>query len=241
MAERRALVVGGASGIGAASARALVRDGWSVILADVADCDEVVSSVREAGGQASAVQLDIGDTEDTQRFFAGPDAAGITPVVIAASVLGPLIELERYDREAWDRVVRVNLTGVFFCAQAAANHLAAGGGGRIVLFGSPAGRSPVRTDHAAYIATKAAIRPLIAALTTVYDAKNVRIAGIEPGRTRTPMIMGPVYEDEAEAVRPDLPVGRILDPDDIAEVVAFLCSDKADAVTNAYWPISSRT
>jgi NAD(P)-dependent dehydrogenase (short-subunit alcohol dehydrogenase family) len=231
--RRRALVVGGASGIGAASAHALARDGWSVVVADVGAGDAVVASIREAGGEASAVQLDIGDTERTQRFFTEPEAAGVSAVVIAASVLGPLIELERYDREAWDRVVRINLTGVFFCAQAAANHLAAAGGGRIVLFGSPAGRNPVRTDHAGYIATKAAIRPLVTALTTVYDRKNVRIAAVEPGRTRTPMIMGPVYGD--------LPVERILDPGDIAEVVAFLCSDKADAVTNAYWPISSRS
>jgi NAD(P)-dependent dehydrogenase (short-subunit alcohol dehydrogenase family) len=239
--DGQALVVGAARGIGAASALALARDGRPVLAADVEPCDDVVRSIRAFGGDASAAHLDIADTDATERFFADPAVAGVRAVVIAASILGPLVELERYPREAWDRVVSVNLTGVFFCARAAANHLAAAGGGRIVLFGSPAGRSPVRTDHAAYIATKAAIRPLVAALTSVYDSRNVRIAAVEPGRTRTPMIMGPVYGDETEAVRPDLPVERILEPDDIASVVAFLCSDRADAVTNAYWPISSRT
>jgi len=239
MDNRAALVVGGASGIGLAVSRRLAASGWYVHIADVKSAERVAAEIRDAGHQGEGHVFDLSQTELFASFFERREMASLRATVITAAILGPLVPLSDYDRATWDRVIAVNLTGTFFCAQAAANRMAANGGGRLILFGSGAGRIPVKSTIAPYIASKAAIETLVYAFTNAYASKNVLVAGISPGRTRTPMVMGPVYTDEASAITPNLPLKRLLEPDEVAAVVDFLCSDAANGVTNAFWGVST--
>jgi len=240
MTRKTAMVVGGASGIGKAVARRLAGSGWHVVVADVASRESTVTEIRNAGGSCDPQALDLRQTESFAPLFARPEFDTLRATVMTASILGPIVPLDQYDRETWDRVIGTNLTGTFFCAQAAANRMAVNGGGRLILFGSAAGRTPVKSTIAAYIASKAALETLTYAFTNAYHAKGILVAGVEPGRTKTPMTMGPVYKDEASAINSDIPLSRLLDPDEVAAVVEFLCSDAANGVTNAWWGVSSR-
>ncbi|HVA06073.1 MAG TPA: SDR family oxidoreductase [Acidimicrobiales bacterium] len=240
--SRTALVVGAASGIGESVAELLaIRDGWSVVAADVQETAGVVERIHRAGGRANSAYLDIADVSSIAPFLDRPEMEELHAVVIAASVQGSLMPLQSYQYAEWARVIGINLTGVFFCAQAGANRMARNGGGRLVLFGSPAGRRPAKSTIAPYIAAKAAMPALVAAFTDAFKSSGVLVAAVEPGRTKTPMIMGPVYQSEGEAITPDLPIERLLEASETAEVVAFLCSAAASGVTNAYWTVSSRT
>jgi 3-oxoacyl-[acyl-carrier protein] reductase len=236
---RIAIVVGGARGIGGASAELLARDGFSVIVADVGDASGVVARITSEGHVARSIPLDLSDPDSFAGFFAQIEGA-VGAVVITAALLGPLVPLVDYRREDWDRVVAVNLTGTFFFGQHAAKRIVADGGGRLIFFMSGAGRYPGKTTIIPYIATKGAIPALVFSFTSAFKGTGLLVAAVDPGRTETPMIMGPVYKVPEEGITPDLPLGRLLDPMEVAEIVRYLCSPAANGVTNAIWGVSTR-
>jgi len=239
-ALRTALVVGGAGGIGASVAQLLARDGFHVVVADVADTQGTVDSIRSAGGLAVGRAFDLAHVEGFDEFFAGlRDLPPLSAVVITAALMGPRVDMNRYRLEDWQRVVQVNLTGTFFLAQAAANRLVEAGGGRVVLFTSASGRSPVSTQTVPYNVTKAAIPIMVHDLSLAYQGTGVLFAAIDPGRVLTGINRGGTADPRMPAP-PGSPLGRNLEPHEVAEVVAFLCSSRARGVTSAVWGVSTR-
>jgi 3-oxoacyl-[acyl-carrier protein] reductase len=218
----------------------LARDGYDIVVADVVETASVVEEISAGGGRASGTYLDlriVGSFDSILDRLAGQPPLGA--LVIAAALMGPITDLPEYRLEDWQRVVDVNITGTFFLAQAVANRMAAAGGGRVVFFGSASGRTPGKSTIAPYNVTKAAIPALVHTFAMAYKGTGVLFAAVDPGRVLSALTRD-LYPDPTMAVTPDLPMGRTLQPDEVAEVVSFLCSPRANGVTAAIWGVSAR-
>ena len=145
---------------------------------------------------------------------------------------------DRLDRAVWQRTLDVNLTGAFLTAKHGIRGLLAGGGGSVVFTASPAGLYGIAPGLDAYSASKAGVYGLVRVLAADYAAVGVRVNGVFPGLTETPMNEWWLGDAEllAEANR-RVPLGRIGRPEEVAAVIAFLASDEASYVTGAVWAV----
>jgi len=235
-----ALVTGGASGIGRATALLFAREGAAVAVVDLdgRGAEAVAQAIVAAGGQAVAISADVSQPEDCARAvqetvtaFGGLDIlfnnAGI---VRRASVMESSVE-------DWDRVIAVNLRSVFLMSRAALPVMIARGGGAIVNTGSGWGLKGGR-QAAAYCASKGAVVNLTRAMALDHGAQNIRVNCVCPGDTDTPMLRHEARqlgqpEERFLAEAAERPLGRIGTPEEIAQAVLFLVSDAASFVTGA--------
>jgi meso-butanediol dehydrogenase/(S,S)-butanediol dehydrogenase/diacetyl reductase len=226
---QRAVVTGGGSGIGRATCRRMAQEGAQVAVFDV-DADSAQAVAAEVGGVAFGV--DVGDPE---ALRAAVDAAvgelGGLSIIYNNAGTAAFNKLHELDPAEWDRVLRVNLTGVWAGIRAAAPHLLAGGGGAIVSTASISGTRPA-AGEGPYAASKAAVAALTATAALEYGP-TIRVNAVSPGMIRTTMT-APWFEfmpDQEERFQKDTPAGRVGEPEDIADVVVFLCSDLARFIT----------
>jgi NAD(P)-dependent dehydrogenase (short-subunit alcohol dehydrogenase family) len=226
---QRAVVTGGGSGIGRATARRMVDEGASVAVVDL-DGDAADQVAKEIG--ALAYRVDVTDAEALEAAVA--DAAerlGGLSVMYNNAGTGGMAYTHGYRPEDWERLVRVNLTGVWHGIRAAAPLLLAGGGGSIVSTASISGTRP-SAGEAPYAASKAGVAALTATAALEY-APTIRVNAVSPGMIRTgltsPLLDN--FPDQVESLVEKTPVGRIGEPEDIADVVIFLCSDLARFIT----------
>jgi NAD(P)-dependent dehydrogenase (short-subunit alcohol dehydrogenase family) len=248
MAGQRALVTGGGSGIGEATAVRMAAAGASVAVLDVRESNarSVASTIVAAGGVAVGLRADVGDAEEVAAAVAAAadSLGGLDTVVCCAGVLfgGRLHEL---DVDDWDLVVRINLTGMFLTLKYAVPHLLAAGGGTIVTIGSVAslvhgGASP------AYDASKGGVLAMTRAVAVQYADDGIRANCVCPGAVATNLRATSDEVTGARAaassagpsrLRVQVPMARHADPGEIAAVVAFLCSDDSSFITGAAVPV----
>jgi NAD(P)-dependent dehydrogenase (short-subunit alcohol dehydrogenase family) len=229
----RALVTGAARGIGLAIARRL---GDSVAWLD-AD--------GEALARAGAAFPLVADVRDEAAVAAAVDAAvaafGGLDVVVANAAVQLTGRDDRADRlalEAWRETVDVNLTGAFLTAKHGIRALLASGGGSVVLVASPAGQYGIAPGLDAYSASKAGVAGLVRVLAMDYAREGVRVNGVLPGITETPMNRWWTEDSERrDEMAAAVPLGRVARPEEIAAVVAFLASAEASYVTGALWTV----
>jgi len=226
---RKAAVTGGGSGIGRATCRRMAAEGARVAVLDV-DAESAESVAREIDGFAFGV--DVGDP-DALRGTVDAAAAELGGLSIIYNNAGTSTfnKLHEMDPAEWERVLRVNLTGVWAGIRAAVPHLQAAGGGSIVSTASISGTRPA-AGEGPYAASKAAVAALTASAALEY-APSIRVNAVSPGMIRTAMT-APMFEfmpNQVERFEKGTPVGRIGEPEDIADVVVFLCSDMARFVT----------
>jgi meso-butanediol dehydrogenase / (S,S)-butanediol dehydrogenase / diacetyl reductase len=225
----RAVITGGGSGIGRATCRRMAREGAQVA---VLDLDEAAAgTVAEAIG-GFAFGVDVGDPDDVVRAIdAAAAALGGLSVLFNNAGTSAFGRLHEIDPTEWDRVLRVNLTGVYAGFRAAVPHLRANGGGSIVSTASISGTRPA-AGEGPYAASKAAVAALTASAALEY-APTIRVNAVSPGMIRTTMTapMFEVFTDQQERFERDTPMGRVGEPEDIADVVVFLCSDLARFIT----------
>jgi NAD(P)-dependent dehydrogenase (short-subunit alcohol dehydrogenase family) len=225
----RAVVTGGGSGIGRATCRRLAEEGARVAVFDV-DGESAEAVAEEIGGVAFGV--DVGDPDALQHGIdaAAGEMGGISILYNNAgtATFGRLHEL---DPAEWERVLRVNLTGVWAGIRAAAPYMLTGGGGSIVSTASISGTRPA-AGEGPYAASKAAVAALTASAALEY-APSIRVNAVSPGMIRTAMTAPwfEVWPDQVDRFERETPVARVGEPEDIADVVVFLCSDLARFVT----------
>jgi NAD(P)-dependent dehydrogenase (short-subunit alcohol dehydrogenase family) len=230
------LVTGGAGGIGAASARLFARDGAAtVVIADVKDSSETVEAVRAAGANAEWVDVDLSEEPSVQALVdkVVTDHGRLDVAFNNAGITGFMTTFHELDKETWDRMLAVNLTSVFLCMKAELAHMVErGGGGAIVNTSSGAGVYGFPgLPH--YVAAKHGVLGLTRTAATEYAGQGIRVNAVLPGPTETPMLLDFIGEDPnlRKLMASSVPSGDLLKPEDIAEAVVWLASDKARMVS----------
>jgi meso-butanediol dehydrogenase/(S,S)-butanediol dehydrogenase/diacetyl reductase len=224
-----AVVTGGGSGIGRATCRRMAEEGARVAVLDVEE-DAAEAVAKEIDGLAFGV--DVGDPEAVRGVV--DDAAarlGGLSIIYNNAGTSAFNRLHEFDPAEWERVLRVNLTGVWAGIRAAAPHMLAGGGGSIVSTASISGTRPA-AGEGPYAASKAAVAALTASAALEYGP-TIRVNSVSPGMIRTAMT-APWFQympDQEERFVRDTPVSRVGEPEDVADVVIFLCSGLARFVT----------
>jgi NAD(P)-dependent dehydrogenase (short-subunit alcohol dehydrogenase family) len=231
-AGKVAFVTGAANGIGRAAALAFAREGAGVVVADVSEQgnQETASMVEEAGGRALAVRCDVSRAEDVKAALdKAVEAFGRLDCAFNnAGVEQPITATADLTEEEWDRIVSINLRGVFLCMKHEIPLMLRQGGGAIVNTSSGAGVKGF-AGQAAYCAAKYGIVGLSNAAALDYAKSNIRINAVCPGIIETPMMdrfSGGTPEGRARVIAQE-PIGRMGKPEEIAAAVIWLCSDAA--------------
>jgi meso-butanediol dehydrogenase / (S,S)-butanediol dehydrogenase / diacetyl reductase len=227
---KRIVVTGGTSGIGEATSRRFLAEGARVVALAVGE-DEVATAGERVPGLA-AIRCDVADAGAVAEAFAQVDASlgGIDVLVANAgiSIRKPFLEIEEAD---WRRVLDVNLTGVFHCAQQAARRMTAADGGTILMTASTNGLTG-HPFYADYNASKAGV--ILLARTMARElAPAVRVNAVCPGYVLTPMQRAEYTDEMLADVNAGIPLGRHASPDEIAALFAFLASDDGAYFTGA--------
>jgi NAD(P)-dependent dehydrogenase (short-subunit alcohol dehydrogenase family) len=236
-----ALVTGGASGIGQATAGVMVREGARVAVADRAEADAAgtVALINAAGGQAIAIGGDVTREADVAAMVARTVAAfgridcAFNNAGIAGRAVGPAGQRSHeLSQEAFDTMLAVNLRGVFLCLKHEVTQmLAQGGGGAIVNTASIAGLIGLATS-AHYVAAKHGVVGLTKSTAIEYAQDGIRVNCVNPGYITTPMTEE-IVKTRFDEVMAKVPMNRMGVPEEIAEAVVWMCSDKASFMTGA--------
>jgi NAD(P)-dependent dehydrogenase (short-subunit alcohol dehydrogenase family) len=230
------LVTGGAGGIGASAARLFARDGaGTIVIADVKDASETVEAVQAAGATAEWVDADLSD-EDTVQAVIDKVVVDHDRLDIAfnnAGITGFMTSFHELEKDVWDRMLAVNLTAVFLCMKHELAHMVErGGGGAIVNTSSGAGVFGFPgLPH--YVAAKHGVIGLTRTAASEYATQGIRVNAVCPGPTETPMLLDFMKDDPnlRALMASSVPSGELLHPDEIAEAVVWLASDKARMVS----------
>ena len=241
LSGKTALVTGGASGIGRATALAMVREGARVAVADQSEVGaaETVAMINAAGGQAVALGADVADEAQVQAMVAKSVAAfgrldcAFNNAGIAPRHVGPAgLRTHEMSRHSFDGMLAVNLTGVFLCMKhEIAQMLAQGGGGAIVNTASVAGLVGL-PGASNYVAAKHGVVGLTKTAAMEYAQDNIRVNCVNPGYIKTPMT-DPGMAERYDRLMTKVPMHRLGVPEEIAEAVVWMCSDKASFMTGA--------
>jgi NAD(P)-dependent dehydrogenase (short-subunit alcohol dehydrogenase family) len=233
--DRVAFITGAGSGIGRAIAQAFAGQGAKVALADV-DLEaarRAAGELSDAGGAALALRADVTSPDEVSAALqATVDAFGGLDILVNNAGVCPLEPLEEISLESWNRVLAVNLTGAFLCAQAALPYLRRSRCGRIINLGSVAGRVGGLAVGAHYSVSKAGLMCLTKVLAKMLAREGITANSISPGTTET-ALTADWDESIKESLRQQIPLGRLGRPDDVAAAAVFLASDGAAYVTGA--------
>lgn len=237
---KAALVTGGASGIGRATALAMSREGARVAVADRVqdDAASTVSLINAAGGQAIALGGDVANEADVAAMVGRAVAAfgrldcAFNNAGVAGRAVGSVGQrTHELARESFDRLIAINLTGVFMCMKHEIIQMLAQGGGAIVNTASIAGLVGLPSS-AHYVAAKHGVVGLTKTAALEYAKDNIRVNCVNPGYIETPMTEE-TMKTRYDALMAKVPMNRLGVPDEIAEAVVWMCSDKASFMTGA--------
>ncbi|MDL0118487.1 glucose 1-dehydrogenase [Halobacterium salinarum] len=239
--EHTAVVTGAGSGIGRATAQKLAADGANVVVADV-DAEggrETARQIESADGNAIYVDVDVTKEADVEAMVeTALDTYGALDIAHNnAGIEGTNAPLSEQSIEDWHQVLDVNLTGVWLCMKHELPALTSGDGGAIVNTASIAGLAADGAEP--YTASKHGVVGLTKAAAVHHAEDGVRVNAVCPGVVRTPMVERAIEEhpDAVDAMTEDQPLGRMAEPEEIAETVAWLASDESSFVNGHALPV----
>lgn len=235
------IVTGGGSGIGQAACRLYAREGARVVVSDIDEKggQEMVESIQKMNGDAMFVRGDVSKPEDCKTMVEAALAKfGRLDIAFNNAGIGGEANLTGdYSVEGWQKVIAINLSGVFYCMRYEIPAMLESGGGVIVNMASILGQVAFEKSSA-YVAAKHGVVGLTKNAAVEYAKQNLRVNAVGPAFISTPLIAGIEENTQARDLLISLhPIGRLGEPEEVAELVIWLSSDKASFVTGAYYAI----
>ena len=234
---RRAVVTGGASGIGLGVSKRLIAEGAQVAIWD-RSADALAAGQEAAGDGATGVQVDIADPNAVQAACEQTLAAlgGIDILVASAGITGPNVTAWEYPVEAWRQVIDVNLNGLFYCNRAVVPSMLSGGYGRIVNVASIAGKEG-NPNASAYSASKAAVIGLTKSLGKELAKNNITVNCVTPAAVRTP-IFDQMSQTHIDYMLSRIPIGRFGTVEEVTALICWLASEECSFTTGGVFDVS---
>ncbi len=231
------MITGAGIGIGAATARAFADAGYRVGVTDVLDeeGEKVAAGICQAGGEAEYHRVDVTSTEEVERAVSTAEARyGPLDCVVANAGIAHRVPLAELTDERWDHTHEVDLKGVMRVCRAAAPAMREAGRGSMIAVSSIMGFAYGWDEHVQYSAAKAGVVGLVRGLAVELAASGIRVNGIAPGYIRTAQALSEVHSlgpQGLEQAAEFIPMGRVGEPGDIADVIVFLASNAARYLT----------
>jgi NAD(P)-dependent dehydrogenase (short-subunit alcohol dehydrogenase family) len=245
LSGRRAVITGGASGIGLAIAKAFAREGAPVHLLDVnqSALQAAAQAIQAAGDSAEAHVCDVSDAASVRETFESIFARGRVQILVNSAGVAHVGTVASTSEEDFDRLMRVNVRGVYLCTRAVVERMKAHSGGVILNMASIAATAGL-PDRFAYSTTKGAVLAMTFSIARDYLRDNIRCNAISPARVHTPFVDGfvaknyPGREKEMmEVLGQAQPIGRMAEPEEVANLAVWLCSDEASFITGGNYPL----
>lgn len=235
-----AIVTGGGSGIGRAIAELYAAEGAKVVVSDISEKGglETVASIKAAGGEAVFVKADSSSPEENKNLVdqTVKTYGGLHIAVNNAGIGGPLAPTGDYPIDGWNKVISINLSGVFYGMHYQIPALLASGGGSIINMASILGMTGTKGSPA-YVAAKHGVVGLTKAAALEYATSNIRVNSIGPGYIVTPLLTNALDEATLKVIAGLHPIGRLGKSEEVAELALFLGSDKASFITGSYYNV----
>ncbi|KAB2910383.1 MAG: SDR family oxidoreductase [Kofleriaceae bacterium] len=235
-----ALVTGAGSGIGRDIAFQLAREGARVVVSDINDAGgaETVAHIRERGGTAVYQRADTSKPGDNEALVAAAieQLGGLHIAVNNAGIGGPQAPAGEYPIDGWDKVIAINLSGVFYGMRYQLPAMLRAGGGSIINIASVLGQVGFR-NSAAYVAAKHGVVGLTRAAALEYGPQKVRVNAVGPGFIRTPLVEKSLSPEALRALEGQHAMNRLGESTEVAELVTWLASDRASFVTGGYYAV----
>jgi NAD(P)-dependent dehydrogenase (short-subunit alcohol dehydrogenase family) len=237
LAGKVALISGGARGQGAVEAKLFAQEGAKVVFGDILDEEgkRVEEEIHAQGGDAIYVHLDVTRAQDWQRAVQTAQSQyGKLDILVNNAGIAIRGTIEETSEEDWDRLMAINLKGVFLGTKYALPAMRRAGGGSIINISSGAGIAPAPGTSAAYAATKGGVRLFSKATAVQHAQDNIRCNSVHPGPIDTPMVRGPQTDPARLAeLTGRVPLGRLGTSEEIAYGVLYLASDESSYVTGS--------
>lgn len=237
---KTALVTGAASGIGKACAFTFAEQGANVVIADIDEenAKSVVEEIKEKGGNAIFIKTNVTDSDNIKEMVATTvDTFGSLDIAVNnAGIGGAQAPTGEYKIEDWKKVIDINLNGVFYCMRYEIEQMAKQGYGAIVNMASILGRVAFK-NTVAYTTSKHGVVGMTKTAALEYAQKGIRINAVGPGYIKTPMVLEGFEEEDLKQIENLHAMGRLGTPQEVANLVAFLSSEKASFMTGAYYVV----
>jgi len=235
-----AIVTGGGSGIGKSIAIMCAKHGAQVCVADLDEegGNQVVEEIEADGGEAFFIRTDVGKPLDNQKMVEETvQKYGALHIACNnAGISGAQSLIAECDPEAWDQTIRINLSGAFYGMRYQIPEMLKEGGGVIINMSSILGQVGFETASA-YVASKHGLIGLTKNAALEYTSQGIRTVAVGPGFIHTPLVDNNLSAEQLEGIRQLHPIGRLGEPDEVAELVLWLSTDKASFMSGAYIPV----
>jgi len=234
-----AIVTGAAKGIGESTAKLFAKEGARVTVSDVdvENGEKVVKVINDNGGEAIFIKSDASKAEDHEELVKKTvDTFGKLDIAVNnAGIGGPLAKTAEYPLEGWEKVINLNLNGVFYGTKFQIAEMLKNGGGSIVNIASILGQVGT-ANSPAYVAAKHGVVGLTKTAAIEYAKEGIRVNSVGPGYIKTPLL-NVLDDDTLDMLKGMHPIGRLGKPEEVAEIILWLASDKASFVTGNYYAV----